>query len=62
MSAYLTIKDLHKTFYPHGQPLKVLDGINLDVEKGEIPSSEMSRIEQMIEDISYYNAKNYFRF
>ena len=36
MSAYLTIKDLHKTFYPHGQQLKVLDGINLDVEKGEI--------------------------
>ena len=36
MSAYLQIKDLHKTFYPHGQPLKVLDGIDLDVEKGEI--------------------------
>ncbi len=36
MSAYLTIKDLHKTFYPHGQPLKVLDGIDLEVEKGEI--------------------------
>ncbi|MBR6211300.1 MAG: ATP-binding cassette domain-containing protein [Clostridiales bacterium] len=36
MGAYLTIKDLHKTFYPHGQPLKVLDGINLEVEKGEI--------------------------
>ena len=36
MGAYLTIRDLHKTFYPHGQPLKVLDGINLEVEKGEI--------------------------
>lgn len=36
MSAYLTIKDLHKTFHPHGQPLKVLDGIDLEVEKGEI--------------------------
>lgn len=36
MSAYLKIKDLHKTFYPHGQPLKVLDGIDLEVEKGEI--------------------------
>lgn len=36
MSEYLTIKDLHKTFYPHGRPLKVLDGIDLDVKKGEI--------------------------
>ena len=36
MSTYLKITDLHKTFYPHGQPLKVLDGINLEVEKGEI--------------------------
>jgi glucuronate isomerase len=36
--------------------------IGNDVEKGEIPSSEMSRIEQMVEDISYYNAKKYFRF
>ena len=36
MSAYLQIRDLHKTFYPHGQSLKVLDGIDLDVEQGEI--------------------------
>ena len=36
MSTYLKITDLHKTFYPHGTPLKVLDGINLEVEKGEI--------------------------
>ncbi len=36
--------------------------IGNDVENGELPPSEMSRIEQMIEDISYYNAKNYFRF
>ena len=36
MSAYLKIKDLHKSFYPHGQQLKVLDGIDLEVEKGEI--------------------------
>jgi len=33
-----------------------------DIENGEIPASEMPRIEQMVEDISYYNAKNYFRF
>lgn len=32
----MKVKDLHKTFYPHGKPLKVLDGINLEVEKGEI--------------------------
>ena len=36
--------------------------IATDVEKGEIPASEMSRIEQMVADISYYNAKNYFNF
>ena len=36
MSTYLKIKDLHKTFYPHGQPLKVLEGIDLEIEKGEI--------------------------
>lgn len=33
-----------------------------DVENGEIPVSEMERLTQMVEDISYYNAKNYFRF
>ena len=36
--------------------------IGNDVEKGEIPASEMSRIEQMIEDISYWNAKKFFNF
>lgn len=36
--------------------------IATDVEKGEIPVSEMPRIEQMVADISYYNAKNYFNF
>ena len=36
--------------------------IGNDVEKGEIPASEMPRIEQMIEDISYYNAKRFFKF
>ena len=32
----MKVKDLHKSFYPHGQQLKVLDGIDLEVEKGEI--------------------------
>ena len=36
MTAYLKINDLHKSFYPHGKALKVLDGIDLEVEKGEI--------------------------
>ena len=36
METYLKIRDLHKTFYPHGKPLKVLEGINLEVDKGEI--------------------------
>ena len=36
--------------------------IGRDVENGEIPASEMDRIKQMVEDISYYNAKNYFNF
>ena len=33
-----------------------------DVENGLIPASEMPRVCQMVEDISYYNAKNYFQF
>lgn len=33
-----------------------------DVEEGLIPESEMARVCQMVEDISYYNAKNYFNF
>ena len=36
--------------------------VGRDVENGEIPYSEMERVCQMIEDISYYNAKNYFQF
>ena len=36
--------------------------IGNDVEDGEIPVSEMERVCQMVEDISYYNAKNYFGF
>lgn len=33
-----------------------------DVEHGLIPEEEMPRVNQMVEDISYYNAKNYFNF
>ncbi len=33
-----------------------------DVERGELPVSEMPRITQMVEDICYHNAKRYFRF
>ena len=33
-----------------------------DVENGEIPYGEINRVTAMVEDISYYNAKNYFHF
>ena len=33
-----------------------------DVENGEIPYEEIERVEQMVEDISYNNAKNFFKF
>lgn len=33
-----------------------------DVENGELPYAEMPRIARMIEDICYYNAKEYFGF
>ncbi len=36
--------------------------IGTDVEKGELPASEMEYIGKMVENISYYNAKEYFRF
>ena len=36
--------------------------VGRDVENGEIPVSEMDRGNQMIEDISYNNAKNFFKF
>ena len=36
--------------------------VGRDIENGEIPASEMDRVNQMIEDISYYNAKNFFQF
>ena len=38
--------------------------VGTDIENGEIPYSgyEKKRVNQMIQDISYYNAKNYFKF
>lgn len=36
--------------------------IGTDVEKGKLPASELAFIGQMVEDISYNNAKNFFQF
>ena len=36
--------------------------IGNDVENGLLPVSEMKFIGQMVENISYYNAKNFFNF
>ncbi len=36
--------------------------IGEDIEKGKMPASEFSTISMMVENISYYNAKNYFGF
>ena len=36
--------------------------IGRDVEEGKLPQEEMPFIRQMVEDISYYNAKKYFGF
>ncbi|MDH6535302.1 glucuronate isomerase [Parabacteroides sp. 52] len=36
--------------------------IGTDVENGELPASELPFLGQMVEDISYNNAKNYFKF
>lgn len=33
-----------------------------DVEKGLLPKQQMHRIQKMVRDICYYNAKNYFKF
>lgn len=33
---YIEIRDLHKAFYIRGQPLEVLRGVDLSIEKGEI--------------------------
>ena len=38
------------------------DLIGADIENGKLPSGEMERISQMVKDISYFNAKNYFNF
>ena len=38
------------------------DIIGKDVEDGKLPASEMERIREMVQDVSYYNAKNYFNF
>ena len=36
--------------------------IGEDIDKGKLPKSEMEFIKQMVRDISYNNAKNYFNF
>jgi glucuronate isomerase len=36
--------------------------IGNDVERGELPASEMAFLGKIVEDISYKNAKNYFQF
>lgn len=36
--------------------------IGTDIENGELPASEMDFIRQMVENISYYNARHYFKF
>ena len=36
--------------------------IGTDVEKGKLPASELAFLGQMVEDISYNNAKNFFQF
>ena len=38
------------------------DVFGKDIETGKLPASEMAFIGQMIEDICYNNAKNYFQF
>ena len=38
------------------------DVIGRDVEEGKLPASELPFLSQMVENISYNNAKNYFRF
>ena len=38
------------------------DLLGKDVEDGQIPESELPRVCEMVEDICYYNAKNYFKF
>ena len=33
-----------------------------DIDNGELPANELPFIAQVIENISYYNTKNYFQF
>ncbi len=50
--------------YPRHEYFRRLlcDILGGDVERGLIPREAMERVEGMVEDISYYNAKNYFGF
>lgn len=36
--------------------------LGTDIENGELPASEMAFIGKMVENISYYNAKEFFKF
>jgi glucuronate isomerase len=36
--------------------------IGNDIEQGLLPASEMEFIGEMVRNISYYNARNYFKF
>ena len=38
------------------------DMIGHDIERGLIPAQEFPRVAAMVSDISYFNAKNYFKF
>ena len=38
------------------------DVLGNDVELGKIPASELDTVHRMVQDISYNNAKNYFKF
>ena len=50
--------------YPRHEYFRRLlcDTLGRDVADGKLPASEMPFIHQMVKDISYYNAKNYFNF
>ena len=41
---------------------KLCSVLGEDIDKGKLPKSEMEFIKQMVRDISYNNAKNYFNF
>ena len=50
--------------YPRHEYFRRLlcDMLGKDIERGELPESELPFIGQMVEDICYNNAKNYFQF